>query len=226
MDKSINLYSLADYDFAAFDRGMLVLDVGCAKGNQLEKLKARGCRGIGIEPNQDRVNICGQRGLSAIVGQAEKLPFANATFDGVICKGVIPFTAPEKAFREIARVLKGGGIAQFCYLSSGFYLRYLVLGPDRWLRHRLYGLRTLINTWFFAATNRVLPGFFGDTTYQSQSLLQRYYKQCGLTLLQETPSKRFAGLPVFIYHTVRRSVTPYVTPAVLAEQEKTMTIAA
>ena len=226
MDKSINRYSLAGYNFAAFDHGMLVLDVGCAKGNQLEKLKARGCRGIGIEPNQGRVNICGQRGLSAIVGQAERLPFANATFDGVICKGVIPFTAPKKAFREIARVLKGGGVAQFCYLGSGFYLRYLFLGPDGWLRHRLYGLRTLINTWFFAATNRVLPGFFGDTTYQSQSQLRRYYKECGLTLLLETPSKTFAGLPVFIYHAVRRDVSPYVTPAVLAEQEKAVRNAA
>ncbi|MFY9561425.1 MAG: class I SAM-dependent methyltransferase [Terriglobales bacterium] len=226
MDKYLNLYSLSDYIFTTFDRDMVVLDVGCAKGKQLEKLRARGCRAIGIEPDRNRVNICKQRGVSAIVGQAEMLPFANATFDGIICKGVIPFTAPAAAFREIARVLKPGAVAQFCYLSSGFYLRYLLLGPDGWLRHRLYGLRTLINTWFFAVTNRVLPGFFGDTTYQSQSQLRRYYKEYGFTLLRETPSRRFAGLPVFIYHTVRRNTSLYVIPAVLAEQEKVMASAA
>ena len=109
------------------------------------------------------------------MGRAEKLPFENATFDGVICKGVIPFTAPASAFREIACVLKPGAVAQFCYLSSGFHLRYLLMGPDGWLRHRLYGLRTLINTWLFEAADRVLPRFLGDTTYQSQRRVRKYY---------------------------------------------------
>ncbi|MBZ5667746.1 MAG: class I SAM-dependent methyltransferase [Acidobacteriia bacterium] len=220
MDKYLDLYRVPDYDFATFDRDMMVLDVGCGNGAQLEKLKARGCRAIGIEPDGNRVDACKERGISAMVGRAEKLPFEDATFDGVICKGVIPYTAPAAAFHEIARVLKPGAVAQFCYLSGGFYLRYLLLGPDRWLRYRLYGLRTLLNTWFFMATNRVLPGFLGDTIYQSQSQLRRYYKEYNFTLVQETPSKKFMGLPVFIYHTVRKNTSPSVPPAVLAEQEQ------
>jgi len=226
MDKYLHRYILPDYNFATFERDMLVLDVGCGKGRQLERLRDRGCRGIGIEPDCNRVNICKERGVSAMVGRAEKLPFENATFDGVICKGVISFTEPAAAFREIARVLKPGAVAQFCYLSSGFYLRYLLLGSDGWVRHRLYGLRTLVNTRFSAATNRVLPGLFGDTLYQSQSQLRRYYKEYGFTLLQETPSRRFARLPVFIYHTLRRNSSPYVTASVLAKQENVTRTAA
>jgi ubiquinone/menaquinone biosynthesis C-methylase UbiE len=220
MDKYIDLYRLPDYNFATFDRSMMVLDVGCGNGAQLEKLKARGCRPIGIEPDRNRVNNCTQRGVSAMVGCAEKLPFEDSTFDGVICKGVMPFTAQGAAFREIGRVLKPGAVAQFCYLSSGFYLRYLLLGPDRGLRYRLYGLRTLLNTWLFMATNRVLPGFLGDTIYQSQGQLRRYYKKYHFTLVRETPSKKFAGLPVFIYHAVRRMTFPSVSPAVSAEQKE------
>jgi ubiquinone/menaquinone biosynthesis C-methylase UbiE len=226
MDKYLRCYTLPNYNFATFDKDMVVLDVGCGNGKQLEELKVRGCRAIGIEPDANRVHICNERGLSAIVGRAEKLPFANATFDGVICKGVIPYTAPAAAFHEIARVLKPGAVAQFCYLGSGFYFRYLLLGSGGWLRRRLYGLRTIINTGFFEATNRVLPGFFGDTTYQSQSRVRRYYKQYGFTLLQETPSSRFAGLPVFLYHTLRKSVSPYVVTSVLGEQEKVTLTAA
>jgi ubiquinone/menaquinone biosynthesis C-methylase UbiE len=222
MDKYLYRYILSDFSFAAFEPNMLVIDIGCGNGAQLKKLESRGCRAIGVDPDRNRVNTCTQRGVSAIEGHAEKLPFANATFDGVICKGVIPFTRPPAAFREIQRILKPGAVGQFCYLSSGFYLRYLLLGPDRWLRHRVYGLRALINTWFFEVTNRALPGLFGDTIYQSQRQLRRYYKESGFTLLRETPSRRFAGLPVFIYHTVRRDSIPCGAVAVLTRQEKAM----
>jgi ubiquinone/menaquinone biosynthesis C-methylase UbiE len=154
---------------------------------------------------------------------AEKLPFAHATFDGVICKGVIPFTSPEKAFREISRVLKSGGIAQFCYLSSGFYLRYLLVGPEMWLRHRFYGLRTLLNTWLFAVTGRRLPGRLGDTTYQWQNQLERLYAKNGFALVQETPSPRFAGFPVFIYHTLQRK-GPVLARSVDVVREQTQAV--
>ena len=51
----INKYALLDYDFTNFAPGALVVDIGCGKVRQLQKLKARGCRTIGVEPNQERV---------------------------------------------------------------------------------------------------------------------------------------------------------------------------
>ncbi|HYU47010.1 MAG TPA: class I SAM-dependent methyltransferase [Terriglobales bacterium] len=121
-------YLFTDYDFTAFFPGARVLDIGCGRGNLLRKLLERGCRPVGVEPAQDRLESCGKLGLRVLAGYAEQLPFPAATFDGVICKAVIPYTAESLALREIARVIKAEGIAQMCYVGAGFYLRYLILG--------------------------------------------------------------------------------------------------
>ncbi|HTR23083.1 MAG TPA: class I SAM-dependent methyltransferase [Terriglobales bacterium] len=199
----INRFALLDYNFAAFEPGARVLDIGCGKGGQLLKLSGRGCQSIGLDPNIERVRTCVGLGLKVAVGEAEHLPFHEASFDGIICKGVIPYTSEPVAFHEIARVLKPGGVAQIAYLSSGFYLRLLLLGQGGRVKQRVYGLRTFLNTWLFALTGKVLPGVWGNTLYQSRRRLSKYYAWNRLTLVRETPSKNFLGLPVFIYHTVR-----------------------
>lgn len=211
----VNRYALLDYDFATFSPGMRVVDIGCGKGRQLQKLVGRGCRATGVEPNQERLRTCAEMGLEALPGHAEHLPFPDATFDGAICKGVIPFTAEPLAFQEVARVLKPAGIAQFCYLGAGFYLRMMLLGSGGRLKQRAYGLRVFINTWLFALTGRVLPGYWGDTLYQSRRRLRKYYIENRFTLLRETPSKKFLGLPVFIYHAFQAAGR--VRPAQLTE---------
>jgi ubiquinone/menaquinone biosynthesis C-methylase UbiE len=204
MSSDFSIYRVNGYNFVDFERGMLVLDVGCGKGPQLQQLKDVGCRAIGVEPEQELVDDCLARGLSAIQGQAEALPFPDETFDGVICKAVIPFTHPTKALSEIHRVLKPGARAQFVYLGSGAYLRYVIVGPGAWLRNRFYGVRTFLNTWFFALSGRMLPSFMGDTMFQWHGQLNDLYEKIGFTLVSETPSRGFAGLPVLIYHKIQK----------------------
>ena len=196
-------YILGNYDFTTFASGMRVVDIGCGKGRQLQKLIARGCQAIGVEPNEERLRRCKELGLDVICAHAEQLPLPSTSFDGVICKGVIPLTVEPLAFREIGRILKPGGTVQFCYLGAGFYLRLLSLGSGGWLKQRVYGLRTIINTWLFALTGWVLPGRWGDTLYQSRRRLHRYYTENRFTLTCDTPAKTFLGLPVFIYHVVQ-----------------------
>ena len=213
----INRFALLDYDFAAFQPGMCVADIGCGKGGQLRKLASRGCIAVGLDPDLERVGMGAERGLKVVAGHAEQLPFRREVFDGVICKVTIPYTAEHLVFPEIARVLKPGGTAQLCYMGAGFYLRLLVLGQGGWLKQRFYGFKTLVNTWLFALTGRTLPGYWGDTLYQSQRRLRKYYAGNRLTLLRETPSKTFFGLPVFIYHTVQAPQNvrwqPFTKPA-------------
>jgi ubiquinone/menaquinone biosynthesis C-methylase UbiE len=182
---------------------MEVLDIGFGNGTQMQKLVQRGCRAVGVETELDLVNNCKALGLRVFQGCAEQLPFPDSSFDGVICKGVIPFTVEPVAFREIARVLKPGGAAQMCYLGIGFFLRCVVLGQGGPMKRRFYGLRTLSNTWLFAITGRILPKFLGDTVYQSTRRLRAYYGENGFTLVRETPSPTFLGFPVFIYHVLR-----------------------
>ena len=87
------------------------------------------------------------------------------------------------------------------YVAPGFRL----IGPAAF-PFRVYGLRTLVNTWAYATTGRRLPGFFGDTLYQSERRLTRYYRQHGLVLRRRTESKSFLGRPVFLYHTLEKAV--------------------
>ena len=55
-----------------------------------------------------------------------------------------------------------------------------------------------------AATDKRLPGFVGDTLYQSTKRLAEYYGQFGLALERTSPAPLYRGKPVFIYHELRR----------------------
>src|SRR5439155_8442178 len=95
--------------------------------------------------------------VSVIQGKGERLPFLSGSFDGVICKVVLPYTNERTTIGEIGRVLRRGGTAYVVSHGAGYYLRYL-LQPPRFL-HRVYGVRTLLNTWLWATTGSRLPGF-------------------------------------------------------------------
>jgi SAM-dependent methyltransferase len=96
--------------------GSRVLDVGCARGYTLVELAQKGCIPYGVEILPDLVaqaltNLAktGARGYP-IVGLAGKLPFADKTFEAVICTEVIEHVPiAEEVLSEIHRVLKPGG---------------------------------------------------------------------------------------------------------------------
>ena len=205
MRRDWSSYRLPDYDFTSFAPRAAVLEIGCGEGRQLQQLAQKGYRASGTDVSSDLVSKCTALGLNALEGCAENLPFADASFDGIICKVVMPYTAEPEAFREMARVLKCGGTAQMCYHGAGYYLRYLILGPG--LASRFYAFRTVLNTWLFASSGKVLPGFLGDTIYQSARRLRSYYGQNSFELISETPSPAFLGLPVFICHHFRAGRT-------------------
>lgn len=203
-------YVLEEYSFAGFAPGALVLDLGCGEGTQLKELHERGCRAIGIDLDRKSISNCWNWSLRVLHGSAEQIPVKNASVDGLVCKVVIPYTDEVRVLNEISRVLKPGAIANLCYHGAGYYIRYLLLSPS-W-RFRFYGLRTLVNTFFYVVTGQRLPGFFGDTIYQSRQRLRKYYLKNGLKLLRDSPTKTFLGLPVFIYHSIQKtteSINPY-----------------
>jgi len=198
-------YVLKDYCFTGFAPGQRVLDIGCGDGTQLEELALRGCRALGIEPGWASLVECRARGLFVLLAFAEALPIRSRSLDGVVCKGVIPYTNEARAVGESRRVLKPGGIGHFCYLGAGYYLRYLLAGPS-W-KYRFYGLRTLVNTWLRRLAGLRLPGFLGDTVYQSRWRVGGLYREHGFQLRQDIPSPTFLGFPVFIYQAVEKRAT-------------------
>jgi SAM-dependent methyltransferase len=195
-------FIVPDYTFADYPPGARVLDVGFGTGDQLRTLNSAGCTAIGLESDGGLAARARSRGLAVCQGVAEALPFAGASFDGVICKVVIPYTDEARALAEIARTLRPGGIARISYHGVGYSFRYLFTDPN-WKR-RVYAARVIVNTSLYALTGNRLPGFWGDTLYQSERRLRTHYEAAGLELVESRPAPRFAGAPVFIYHTLRR----------------------
>jgi ubiquinone/menaquinone biosynthesis C-methylase UbiE len=196
-------YVSADFVFADYPPGARVLDVGFGGGEQMRKLAAAGCRPLGVEYDGALAARAGAMGLKVCQAQAEHLPFASASLDGLLCKVVVPYTDEARAIGEMARVLRPGAVARMSYHGLGYSLSYLF--TERSWKRRVYAARVIVNTWIYRLSGRRLPGFMGDSIYQSNSRLRRYYRQAGFELVEDRPATRFAGAPVFLYHTLRKA---------------------
>lgn len=112
-----------DFDRLNLAPGMTVLDAGCGEGRHCLELRRRGCRAVGVdlarwELKRARYLLASltqdsaQSAPPALVARADtqRLPFADATFDRVICSEVLEHVDhPARAARELVRVLKPGG---------------------------------------------------------------------------------------------------------------------
>jgi len=90
-----------------------ILDAGCGTGSILKQL-GNPAKNVGVDLAPEAVSFCRQRGLNN-VQQADicALPFADASFDAVICSSVLYHQwvkDPAVAVRELHRVLRLGGL--------------------------------------------------------------------------------------------------------------------
>lgn len=92
----------------------LILDVGCGEGFLISKIKSKypKTKVIGIDIMKDCLvrSIKKNDEISLVLGDAIKLPFANNTFDKVICTAVLEHLLnPLSAIKEIYRITEIGG---------------------------------------------------------------------------------------------------------------------
>jgi arsenite methyltransferase len=120
-----------------------VLDVAAGRGDGALELAARfGCEVVGLDYGQRNVEAAkyraGERGLADRVsfycGDAERLPFADASFDAIVCECAL-CTFPDKpaAVAEFARVLKSGGRVGISDLTRSGPLPRELEGVAAWI---------------------------------------------------------------------------------------------
>lgn len=99
-------------DAVGTTKGTRLLEVACGPGHLAATALARGAIPVGIDFVAGMVAEARQRhpGIEFRQGDAEALPFADESFDAVVCSfGVHHFGRPEQAIAEAYRVLVPGG---------------------------------------------------------------------------------------------------------------------
>lgn len=126
--------------------GKSLLDVGCGDGALASEFVRHGAMVTGLDLDLAMITAARRRAeaegtrLRLVAGQAEGLPFGDATFDCVLAVTVLCFVRDAKrATAEMARVLKPGG--------------RLVIGE--------------LGRWSLWAAYRRIRGWFGNSTWQA-----------------------------------------------------------
>ena len=106
-------------DFAGVRAGQRVLDVGCGPGALTAELVGRlGADFVSsVDPSEPFVAAARDRlpGVDVRLASAERLPFADETFDAALAQLVVQFMAdPVMALGEMARVTRAGGVVAAC----------------------------------------------------------------------------------------------------------------
>lgn len=95
--------------------GGRVLEVGAGNGRNLAYYRPA-TKVVAVEPDPHMMRLACARSSGAILvrGDAEELPFPNASFDAVVaCLVLCTIPSPERALEEICRVLRPGGKLHF-----------------------------------------------------------------------------------------------------------------
>jgi alkylated DNA repair protein alkB family protein 8 len=92
-----------------------ILEIGCGNGKNIEYiLKNKDVNIVGIDTCNKFVDICKDKKLNVILGDALKLQFDNNTFDYVLCIAMFHHLLTEKeqdiSFKEILRVMNKNSI--------------------------------------------------------------------------------------------------------------------
>lgn len=108
-------------DFAEFNDGDRLLDVGCGTGALAMAAADRTRRSeiVGVDPTETYVSFARMRAQAPRVrfdvGDAQALVYADATFDRTLALLVLQFIPDiDRAIREMCRVTRPGGIVGGC----------------------------------------------------------------------------------------------------------------
>jgi SAM-dependent methyltransferase len=99
------------FDAVAESEPELVLEVGCGRGELAERIgNELDARVVALDQSERMVELTRQRGVEAIVGDAEDLPFRDGIFDCAVAAWMLYHVGDlQRALRELRRVLRPSG---------------------------------------------------------------------------------------------------------------------
>ncbi len=166
--------------------GARVLDVATGTGMVAAELLARGdCTVVGLDQSREmlaaaRARFAGDERVELIEGEAERLPFADQSFDALTFTYLLRYVEdPAATIRELARVVKPGGRVG----SLEFGVPPLAPARAAWRLYTAVGLPVLgrLASREWSAVGRFLgPSIRGFYERHPLPALVRYWREAGL----------------------------------------------
>ena len=187
-----------------------VLDVGCGVGRTTRPLAQRGFDVVGIDLSTEMIDAARRLSpeIDFRVDDATDLSFETAAFDYALFSHngidyIHPTAKRERAFRELRRVLKPGGVLVFS--THNAWYRFPAIARDR----------EFLRTFYLNRTNlpRLFDRYKKDTgeadlhTYMSNPIRQRrQLRRCGFEPLELVGKREGASkyLEAMLYFATRR----------------------
>jgi ArsR family transcriptional regulator len=129
-----------------------VADIGCGTGNAAEVLAPLVSRVVAIDQSEAMLaaakkRLKGIENVEFIRGDVEKLPLKDASVNAAVCVLVLHHIAdPANACREMARVLKPGGVCLIVDMVEHDRVQYKHAMGHRWLGFSIPELVRLLGT--------------------------------------------------------------------------------
>ena len=172
-----------------------ILDVGCGAGQKLlpfiEKTGAF-CVGVDVAPELGLVTKEFYAAMKADKKRAaftrtvgENLPFADQSFDVVLCRVALPYMNNRQTISEVARVLRPNGIFLLKTHAPMFYVGMI---RARWrtfsVKAIAYPLICLAGgAWHSLTGKQLQKGFWaGKEVYQTENFLRREFAENNLRI--------------------------------------------
>lgn len=191
-----------------------VLDLGCGAGQELlpfvEKTEAF-CVGVDVAPELGSVTqeffrkMNAQRRTAFTRTRGESLPFADESFDVVLCRVALPYMNNRQTIAEVARILRPKGIFLLKTHAPMFYFDMI---RERWktlsIKQVAYPLICLTGSaWHSLTGTQLQNGFWaGKEVYQTEHFLRGEFARNSLQIKGFLPDTNCAT-PSFIVEKIR-----------------------